>query len=73
MTNTTRKTPTQIALAALSRIEIHERECSMRWADAQRELRSLRERWERLAWLIIGTVIVGVVTVVINSIITPLI
>jgi len=64
---TPRKTPTQIALDALDRIDRHERECASRWHDAHLELRALRERWEKLAWLIIGTVLLGIVTVVVQS------
>ena len=65
---TPRKTPTQIALDALDRIDRHERECGDRWREAHKELRALRQRWEKLAWLIIGTVLVGIVTVILNPI-----
>lgn len=64
---TPRKTPTQIALDALDRIDRHERECGERWREAHRELRALRERWEKLAWLIIGTILLGIVTIVVQS------
>ena len=64
---TTRKTPTQIALAALERIDRHEKECGERWREAHTELRALRERWEKLAWLIIGTLVGGIVAVVFDS------
>ena len=66
---TTRKTPTQIALAALERIDRHEKECGERWREAHTELRSLRERWEKLAWTIIGTMLFGIVTLIINIVI----
>ena len=46
MTKAVRKTPTQIALDALERIDRHEKICGERWADAHQELRALRERWE---------------------------
>ena len=51
-----------IALKALERIEAHEKICGERWAEAVFELKYLREtsdahsaRWEKLAWLILGT------------------
>lgn len=52
-----------LALDALERIAKHEKECGERWAEAIVELRELRKatdvhaaRWEKLAWLVIGTV-----------------
>ena len=52
-----------LALKALERIAQHEKECGERWAEAVVELRELRKatdvhaaRWEKLAWLVIGTV-----------------
>ena len=52
-----------LALEALERIAQHEKECGDRWAEAVVELRELRKatdihaaRWEKLAWLVIGTV-----------------
>ena len=52
-----------LALEALERIAQHEIECGERWAEAVVELRELRKatdvhaaRWEKLAWLVIGTV-----------------
>jgi|TARA_R110000824_G_scaffold103331_1_gene245437 phage shock protein A len=57
-------TPTALALKALERIAQHEKECGERWAECTIELRELKNaskahaaRWERLAWLVIGTVI----------------
>jgi hypothetical protein len=54
-----------VAMRALERIEAHERECGKRWAEAVSEMKQLRvasdahsARWEKLAWLVIGTVIV---------------
>jgi len=51
-----------VALKALERIEAHEKECGERWAEAVFELKYLREatdahsaRWEKLAWLVLGT------------------
>ena len=51
-----------VALRALERIEAHEKECGERWAEAVFELKYLREatdahsaRWEKLAWLVLGT------------------
>ena len=52
-----------LALEALERIAQHEKECGERWAEAVVELRERRTatdvhaaRWEKLAWLVIGTV-----------------
>jgi len=52
-----------LALDALERIARHEKECGERWAEAVVELRELRKvtdshaaRWEKLAWLVVGTV-----------------
>jgi|DEB0MinimDraft_10_1074344.scaffolds.fasta_scaffold501823_2 hypothetical protein len=68
-----------LALDALERIAKHEKECGERWAEAAAsnaaivvELRELTKktdnhatRWERLAWLIITTVLsVGVAVIV---------
>ena len=57
-------TPTALALEALERIAKHEKECGERWAECTVELRELKDaskahaaRWEKLAWLVIGTVI----------------
>ena len=57
-------TPTALALEALERIAHHEKECGERWAECTIELRELKNasnahaaRWEKLAWLVIGTVI----------------
>lgn len=53
-----------LALDALERIAAHEKECGERWAEAVVELRELRKvtdshaaRWEKLAWLVVGTVL----------------
>ena len=69
MAKAARKTPTQLALAALERIASHEKICGERWADAHQELRALRERWEKLAFLIIGTVLLATVTAALNLLI----
>ena len=69
MTKAARKTPTQIALDALERIDRHEIVCGDRWKAAHQELRALRERWEKLAWLIIGTVLLATVTAALNLLI----
>ena len=52
------------ALEALERIAKHEKECAERWAESAVELRELKlatkahsARWEKLAWLIIITMI----------------
>ena len=53
----------ELALEALERIATHEKECGERWTEAMIELRELKlatrshaERWEKLAWLVVGTV-----------------
>ena len=57
-----------LAIDALERIAQHEKECGERWAEAVVELRELRKvtdshaaRWEKLAWLVVGTVMTTVV------------
>tara|TARA_R100000329_G_scaffold122_1_gene264 strand:- start:4161 stop:4379 length:219 start_codon:yes stop_codon:yes gene_type:complete len=57
-----------LALDALERIAQHEKECGERWAEAVVELRELRKatdihaaRWEKLAWLVVGSVMTTVV------------
>lgn len=57
----------EIALKALQKIERHERECSLRWKEATSELRGIRQdtlrnskRWERLAWLVVGTLVTAI-------------
>ena len=57
-------TPTALALEALERIALHEKECGERWAECTVELRELKEasrnhaaRLEKGAWLIVGTVV----------------
>jgi len=61
-----------LAYKALERIAEHERECGERWAEATVELRALKnatkehsERWERVAWVVIGaagTTLLAVIT-----------
>ena len=62
-----------LALDALERIAQHEKECGERWAEAVVELRELRKatdthaaRWEKLAWLVVGTVGTTALTAWIN-------
>ena len=69
-----RKTPTQIATEALQEIARHEKECGKRWAEATAELKQLGEsvrahsaRWEKLAWLVVGTVVVGALATLIRA------
>jgi hypothetical protein len=59
-----------IALEALERIAQHEKECGVRWAEVAVELRELKKstndhsaRWERLAWLVVGTSVTCMVTI----------
>ena len=50
----------ELALEALEKIATHEKECGERWTEAMIELMLVTsnhaERWEKLAWLVIGTV-----------------
>ena len=60
----------EVALQSLEKIEKHEKECGERWSEAVSEIKNLRSmseqlmvtsnahsaRWERLAWLVVGTV-----------------
>ena len=62
-----------LAIDALERIAQHEKECGERWAEAVVELRELRKatdthaaRWEKLAWLVVGTVGTTALTAWIN-------
>tara|TARA_R110000796_G_scaffold92054_1_gene196279 strand:+ start:65 stop:286 length:222 start_codon:yes stop_codon:yes gene_type:complete len=66
------KTEMEIALEALERIAEHEKECGERWIECILELKELRKatdnhakRWEKLAWLVVSSVIGGVIAVVI--------
>ena len=70
-----RDTAMEAALSALKEIARHEKECGRRWGDAHKELKIIRERlrahsmrWERLAWMVIGTMTAGVIAVIIQSI-----
>jgi hypothetical protein len=52
-----------LALQALQQIAKHEQECGLRWGECINELKNLKaatdahaERWEKLAWLVIGAV-----------------
>jgi hypothetical protein len=54
----------ELAMQALRKIAEHEKECGERWLEATYELRELKKqtdshaaRWERVAWLLIGTVL----------------
>ena len=65
----------EIALEALERIARHEKECGERWAESVIELRELKnateshaQRWEKLAWFVIAT-IVGCATTVVSILI----
>ena len=58
-----------IAMKALGRIEMHEKECGARWSEAIVELRHLKEltsahsaRWEKLAWLVVAAVTVHIIS-----------
>ena len=65
----------EAALNALQQIARHEKECGLRWRDAHAEMKLIREqlrhhasRWERLAWMVIGTMTAGVIAVIVHSI-----
>ena len=71
---TDRKTPTMLATSALEQIARHERECGMRWAEAHAELKALSKsvsshaaRWEKLAWLVVSTVVCAALATVLKS------
>jgi len=56
-------TALELALEALERIATHEKECGERRNEAMIERSELKlvtsshaERWEKLAWLVVGTV-----------------
>lgn len=58
-----------IALESLKRIEVHEKECGERWAEAIVEIKHLQEltsahsaRWEKLAWLVVAAVTVHIIS-----------
>jgi len=58
------KTASQMAIEALERISEHEKECGRRWAECTNEIKNLSviqqrhaQRWEKLAWLVIATVL----------------
>jgi len=64
---TARKSPTMLATEALEQIARHEKECGLRWSEAHAELKALSKsvsshaaRWEKVAFLLIGTVVCGV-------------
>ena len=69
-----RKTPTQIATEALHEIARHEKECGLRWAEAHAAIKQLHEsgrahsaRWEKLAWLVVGSLVAAAVATIIGS------
>ena len=62
-------------LAALAQIAKHEKECGERWAETAVELRELKnatkshaDRWEKLAWFVIATVVGCATTILIQHI-----
>ena len=64
---------TNAAVEALEKIAIHEKECAARWGEAAVELRELKEttktharRWEKLAWLLVATMLSCAVTIVLG-------
>ena len=63
-------TTAEIALEALERIAVHEKERGERWAEAIVELREVKkatethaQRWENLAWLFVGTAVTCTITI----------
>ena len=60
-----------LALEAVEKIALHEKECGERWGEATAELRQLRglavahsQKWERLAWLVVTVVVTGAASVI---------
>lgn len=60
----------ELAVEALERIAKHEKECGERWSEAMVELRELKKatdihaaRWEKLAWLFVGTAVTCTATI----------
>ena len=58
-----------IAMKALERIEMHEKECGARWSEAIVELKHLKvataahaARWEKLAWVVVVAVTVHIIS-----------
>ena len=54
----------EVAMKALERIASHEKECGERWSETIGEIKHLQDltsahsaRWEKLAWLVIATVL----------------
>lgn len=69
-----KSTPTMLATEALEQIARHEKECGLRWAEAHAELKQLSvnvkahaARWEKVAFMLIGTVICGVLATFVRS------
>jgi len=61
------------AVEALKQIAKHEKECAARWGEAAVELRELKEttknharRWEKLAWLLVATMLSCAVTILLG-------
>lgn len=65
-----RRSPTQIATEALQQIARHERECGERWKECNETLKDLKQRWEKLAWIICGSVLTGAAAVVVKEFLT---
>ena len=66
-------TASDIAIEALKKIETHEKDCGERWAEATTELKYIKKtleahgkRWEKTAWLLIGTVGVSIVILLLD-------
>ena len=71
--NTQELTANDLALAALERIDAHEKECGERWLEATLELSELRRqtdahaaRWDRVAWLLIVTILTSASAVIVT-------
>lgn len=63
-----------LALQALDRIALHEKECGERWGEALAELKALRaatdahaHRWEKLAWLVVASVMTGLIAMLLSQ------
>ena len=70
-----RKSPTMIATEALEEsrkandaILKHTVDCTKAWKDCNETLKDLKARWEKLAWLIVASVVTGAAAIVIKGI-----
>ena len=62
-----------VVIEILKKIAQHEKECAARWSEAAVELRELKDttkthakRWERLAWLLLATMLSCALTIILG-------